>query len=153
MCADKYPMLRKIMLILVKLARCTEVKDDHPKCIRDIKLKMKEQLDSRTKDRDLAVMASMLNPLTKELNFLTVEERLDAHSMLLREAMGVSDKIQVKKEPGSEEAVLPLPALPALPALPDEMSLPDEEMEVKPTKPSGEICTSLILFCPSVILF
>ena len=58
-CADKYPTLHKILPIILKLSAYTEVKDEDPQAIKQVKRKMKEQLDSRTRDKDLAMMASM----------------------------------------------------------------------------------------------
>ena len=123
------------MPIILKLSKCTEVNDDELKGIRDTKQKMKAQLDTRTKDRDLAIMACMLNPFTKQLDFFSLEQRLDGHAMLLREALGVSDEVLVKKEPGTNEESVP--ALPTLPALPeDDMNtLPDRQAALNEKPP------------------
>lgn len=42
-------------------------------------------------------MACMLNPFTKDLDFLPTEERLDAHQLLLRIALNSDEKAAKNK--------------------------------------------------------
>lgn len=42
------------------------------------------ELQSRTQDRELILMASMLYPFNKDLAFLPKEERLNAHPLLVK---------------------------------------------------------------------
>lgn len=74
-----------------------EIDSEDPTLIKKIKEKMKSELQSRTQDRELALMACMLNPFTKDLDFLPTEERLDAHQLLLRIALNSDEKAAKKK--------------------------------------------------------
>lgn len=84
-----------------------EIDSEDPTLIKKIKEKMKSELQSRTQDRELALMACMLNPFTKDLDFLPTEERLDAHQLLLRIALNSDEKaakkIKIKKEKGIDD--------------------------------------------------
>lgn len=71
-----------------------EIDFEDPTLIKKIKEKMKSELQSRTQDRELALMACMLNPFTKD--FLPTEERLDAHQLLLRIALNSDEKAAKK---------------------------------------------------------
>lgn len=96
-CGDKSPTLHKIIPLLIKLSKCVEIDSEDPTLIKKVKEKMKSELQSRTQDRELALMACMLNPFTKDLDFLPTEERLDAHQLLLRIALNSDEKAAKKK--------------------------------------------------------
>lgn len=128
-CGDKSPTLHKIIPLLIKLSKCVEIDSEDPTLIQRIKEKMKSELQRRTQDRELALMACMLNPFTKDLDFLPTEERLDAHQLLLRIALNSDEKaakkIKIKKEKGIDdndnelnemqrEPELPKPELPRM---------------------------------------
>lgn len=65
--------------------RCVEIDCEDPTLIKKIReKKMMSELQSRTQDRELILMASMLYPFNKDLDFLPKEERLNAHPLLVK---------------------------------------------------------------------
>jgi hypothetical protein len=81
-CGDKSPILHKIIPLVMKLSKCIEKDPDDPTLIKKMKDKMQSELQSRTQDRELALMACILNPFTKNLEFLPVDDRIKAHQLL-----------------------------------------------------------------------
>lgn len=62
-----------------------EIDCEDPTLIKKIReKKMMSELQSRTQDRELILMASMLYPFNKDLDFLPKEERLNAHPLLVK---------------------------------------------------------------------
>lgn len=108
---------------------------------------MKISLEARTQDKDIALVASLLSPSTKLLNFVPSEEREKAKALLKQEMLENLHTLSVKKESKIEDTqtevpqpalategpqpALPelsnLPNLPALPQLPHLPNLPDVE--------------------------
>ncbi|XP_069134524.1 E3 SUMO-protein ligase ZBED1-like [Argopecten irradians] len=119
--SEETPTLQKIMPILLKLFQCIKITEFDPPAVKSVKRLMDAEMQKRTDDRDLGIMASVLNPFTKELAFLTEEERERGHKMLLEEALSVTCQVTVKTEKVSDEETLP-----PVPPLPD---LPVEEVE------------------------
>lgn len=82
-----------------------EIDSEDPTLIKKIKEKMKSELQSRTQDMELALMACLLNPFTKDLDFLPTEERLDAHQLLLKIALNSNEKAAKKKKIKKEKGI------------------------------------------------
>lgn len=62
-----------------------EIDCEDPTLIKKIReKKMMSELQSRTQDRELILMASMLYPFNKDLDFLPKEERLNAHPLRVK---------------------------------------------------------------------
>ena len=58
--------------------------------------KMKEEICKRITDEEIPLMAAMLSPDTKNLNFC-MSERISAHQLLLTRALSVSN-VKIKEE-------------------------------------------------------
>lgn len=133
LCADKSPTLQKVMPIIVKLNSCIAPQQNDGNVITKVKGIMRTQLESRTKDRDLALLGCMLNPASKNLEFLPSEERAYGHDILLKAALEVADVslVKVKVEPddtASSDATNPSSetGLPPLPSAPDGIEMVPE---------------------------
>ena len=140
LCADKSPSMQKVIPVVIKLAQLVEINEDDPHQIKQLKGRMGSEIESRTRDKELAVMACVLNPFTKSLDFLSVNERLEGHQLLLKAALGLESKpvLKVKEEPG---IVGPQNgSLPPLPVVPDLLKNDTISSEVQrpdlPTLPS-----------------
>ncbi|KAK3580836.1 hypothetical protein CHS0354_032891 [Potamilus streckersoni] len=102
---EKSPNSHKVIPILLKLTKCVETNvNDLPLNAKHNDI-MREELDSRTQDKDLALILSF---------YLTV--KADGHALLLKVALDMAD---VKVEPGTndEQPSDTLPPLPIVPAL------------------------------------
>lgn len=152
-CADRSPTLHKIVPMLMKLRILTTVSPDDTQLIQKIKTKMNTELDHRdlAEDRELILMACMLNPFTKDLNFLSCEEKSDAHALLLKKAQELSSEpatTKVKLESDSSQSV-PIQQLPPLPAMEIEPSTSadihsDNDLEIVPDSVSVKCKADII---------
>lgn len=70
MCADKTPTMHKVLPIVVKLLKIIEPKDDDEPIIRRVKEKMQLELNKRAVTEKIALMGCLMNPFTKDLNFV-----------------------------------------------------------------------------------
>lgn len=123
-CADRSPTMHKIVPMLLKLDVLTNISPDDSQMVQKVKAKMNTELKQRdlTEDRELILMACMLNPFTKDLDFLPYEEKSDAHSILLKKAQELcsdpqTTRIKTELETTQSEPVeqqLPLPELPSM---------------------------------------
>ena len=156
LCADKTPTLQKVMPILVKLSSCIAPQENDGPVLTKVKGIMRAQLESRTQDKDLAFLGCMLNPASKNLEFLPSEERAHGHDILLQAALKVADVslVKVKVEPdaaaSSDTAISSTSssALPPLPSAPDciykvnatsELDLSINSLAKVPNEPSNHI--------------
>lgn len=117
LCAEKNPTMQKVIPVIMKLKKCIKIDEEDPDAIKTLKLKMISELESRTQDTEIAMMACMLNPYTKNLDFLETDQRVSAHSCLLKEALACSSNglvINIKTEPGQDSGTDVVPQLPVL---------------------------------------
>lgn len=89
--------------------KCIQVSEDDTEVIKVVKTKMSEEMNARTESEDLALIAAFLNPDTKELTFLSPEDK-DRTMGLIRDNL-CHGYVRVKKEPHVEtvEPELPVP--------------------------------------------
>ncbi|XP_062577042.1 E3 SUMO-protein ligase ZBED1-like [Saccostrea cucullata] len=118
-CADQHPTMQKVLPIVTKLMRATEISDEDSAVIKKIKQKMQAELNKRTQSEDISLLACLLNPFTKGLDFAP-EERERAHSLLRGFVCGITLVKKEKEAPTGAEKDTDFPPLPALPNLPDE---------------------------------
>ena len=89
--------------------------------------KMKEEICKRMTDEEIPLMAAMLSPDTKNLNFLSESERISAHQLLLTKALSVSN-VKIKEEKNetvtdsSSQSGPSTDILPKLPSLDSELT-------------------------------
>ena len=114
-CADQHPTMHKVLPIVTKLLRSTELSDDDSTVIKKIKQKMQAEMNKRTQSEDISLMACLLNPFTKGLDFVS-EERERAHALLRGLVSGVTlVKMEAPDDGGNKPDVAPLPLLPQFP--------------------------------------
>ncbi|KAK3584783.1 hypothetical protein CHS0354_021243 [Potamilus streckersoni] len=102
LCRKEYA--NKVIPILLKLAKCVETNVNDPPPIARLKDVMRQELNSRTQDKDLSLFGCLLNPTMKDLEFLRDSERAGGHALLLKVAFGMADvKVNVKVEPGTND--------------------------------------------------
>ena len=118
--SDTQPTMQHVIPSLLKLERTIEADEEDPPVIRNIKAKMREELEARSQDRYLALLAVILNPKTKALGFPPASEVEKAQGLLFKEVKEVSltppaspKQLAIKQEP-VEEAPASLPSLPTL---------------------------------------
>ena len=113
--------MHKIMPILVKVERCMQVDYQDPPVIQKVKQIIQTKMTSRTKDKELTLMACVLNPFTKRLEFLSPSEKELANKLLLENAQNVSlGEFIVKKEPeGDSQSTATQQKEPPLPVFTD----------------------------------
>ena len=99
---EQVPM-HKIMPILVKIERCMQVDNqDLPSCYSESETDHPDRngLQNQRQRVDGNLMACVLNPFTKGLEFLSPSEKELANKLLLENAQNVSlGEFIVKKEP------------------------------------------------------
>ena len=119
--AEQGPTMHKIMPILVKIEMCMQVDNQDPPVIQKVKQIIQTEMASRTKDKELALMACVLNPFTKGLEFLSPSEKELANKLLLENAQNVSlGEFIVKKEPeGDSQSTVTQQNEPPLPVFTD----------------------------------
>jgi hypothetical protein len=118
-CGENSPTMHKIVILKRKLQLTVAPSPDDPAVIRNVKSVLQKEIEDRTYDDDeeLLLMATVLNPFTKHLSYVTEEEKGKAQDMLLQKVKEVlnvkSPAVKVKEEPGLErEDEQQLPALP-----------------------------------------
>ncbi|KAK3607569.1 hypothetical protein CHS0354_011106 [Potamilus streckersoni] len=119
-CGDKSPTIYKVIPILLKLTKCVETNVNDPPPIARLKDVMRQELDSRTQDKDLALLGCLLNHTMKDLEFLLDSEQADGYALLLKVALGMADvkvNVKVKPETSDEQPSEILPPLPIVPSL------------------------------------
>ena len=97
-----------------------KINENNPHQIKQLKGRMSSEIESRTQDKELAVVTCVLNPFIKSFDALSANECLDGHQMLLKAALNIEPKpvLKVKKEPGisksQNDSLLTLPVVPDL---------------------------------------
>ena len=78
-------------------------------------------------------MACVLNPFTKNLDFLSANERFEGHQMLLKMGLSLESKpvLKVKEEPGSQNDAFP--PLPVAQDLLQDETIPSQSTEARVT--------------------
>ena len=95
--------MNKVIVTLAKL-KMTLQKFNTTPVVKRVAAKMEEELFKRAKsDEEIPLLAAMLSPDTKSLNFLPDSERLAAHQLLMTKAFSMVDKnrnllLDIKKE-------------------------------------------------------
>ena len=105
------------MPILLALDKAVAVKDDDCPVIRAVKLQMACELEKRTQDTDLALLACVLNPFTKYLRFLELSYQTRALQLLEEKAceLSLSQSVKIKQEDATDLNEIPLQSLPVAP--------------------------------------
>lgn len=124
-CADQHPTMHKVLPIVTKLMRATEISDDDAAVIKKIKQKMLAEMSKRTQSEDISLMACLLNPFTKGLDFVS-EEREKAHALLRGLVCGITIVKKEKDTPEAPEGEVSAEKDNNVPALPN-LNLPDNE--------------------------
>ncbi|XP_060567575.1 E3 SUMO-protein ligase ZBED1-like [Ruditapes philippinarum] len=121
LCAESSPTMHKVLPCMVKIKKKLEDVESNPltsPVVKKVILKMKEELLKRTQVEDVPLLAALLNPDTKNLNFLTAEEQVSARQLLMDTALNLKvdnaalPNVKVKQE---EAVSANLPDLPVLP--------------------------------------
>lgn len=143
LCADTYPTMQKVIAILLKLDQSTGIHEDDSEVLKKIKNILRDEMKKRSQDRYIPLLACLLNPGTKHLEFLS-EEFKYAKALLEEKAAQVEiQPLIVKKEKqddslNPEDLGEPLPNLPTFPE--EEGAKINEEADSKPLEPkSSEI--------------
>ena len=134
MSSESKPTLQYVLPWLCHFKMVLEM-DSDSEAERKMKRAIGENLKKRPFDLPAYKMAAVLHPETKDLRFLSEEERTTTLRLLRDEAnarAAPSEEVKIKAEaaeavePTQAEADQPgtAPALPALPALPDPPTLP-----------------------------
>ncbi|XP_048753925.2 E3 SUMO-protein ligase ZBED1-like [Ostrea edulis] len=76
LCADKYPTMHKVLPVITKLLRIVELNDEDLPFIKHIKQQMQLEMDKRAVSEDISVIACMMNPFMKDLNFASNAQAL-----------------------------------------------------------------------------
>jgi hypothetical protein len=117
LCADINPTMQKVIPVIMKLDKSIQGNEDDPAVIQKMKQILQTEMEKRTQDRDIPLLACLLNPGTKNLEFLGEQDFQLAKSLMEQEAAKVvMQPITVKKEKPDEH----LDTLPALPTFPTE---------------------------------
>ena len=112
--AENYPTLDKVAPVIVKLQRAVDCQAEDATVVKKMKTEMSRQMDFRM-DITERVLASLLNPSTKELHFLSDEKKSEAHSSLQQKAAELAEKVvtaaathtTIKQEPADDAPDLP----------------------------------------------
>ena len=91
--SESTPTLHKIMPILLAIEKAVTVKDDDGGAIVAVKQKMGQEMEKRTQDTELALLACITNPFTKHLRFLGAGYRTRAIDLLETAAMDMHHKL------------------------------------------------------------
>lgn len=112
--------MHKVLPVLLKIDKCIVACEDDPECIKKMKLKMSEEVMKRFVDVDqdevIALMGCILNPLMKQLEFVTQEQRDIAHRLLTEKACEVAHirvKLKTEKSDTTTDSS-PLPSIDGL---------------------------------------
>jgi len=126
--ADKSPTMHKILPVIMKIGKCIVLSDDDPECIKKMKKKMSDEIIKRCarvdNDEEISLMACILNPLMKQLEFLSQEQRDHAQGLMTEKALELANTpVQIKTEPtgGNEKSTPAEPSLPSVPGLETEI--------------------------------
>ena len=127
LCSELVPTMHKVLPVVLKLRRAIEISADDNTVVKAVKRKMQSEMEKRTEEEDIVLLATVLNPFTKEFSLCpNLKDR--AHQLLRHHAQSISSvpfSIQVKKE--KDENAAARSELPALPTFPDE----DEETDME----------------------
>ena len=86
MSAEKTPSLQKMYPTYFKLIKALNNDEEDHSCIKEMKQKARENLEKRYQDLPLvALMSSFLHPRTKQLKFLSAEQRSQVHEKVKSE--------------------------------------------------------------------
>lgn len=103
LCAEQSQTVQKVLPVVTEL-KILELKDDDPTLIKILKMKMKQELNEMSGSEDIAIVACVLSPYTKDFDF-TTELKTKAHSILrnlaLENKMPAAVKIKVEKTDNS----------------------------------------------------
>lgn len=115
-CAEKNPTLQKVLLIQKKLIKVSQPDPDDSPLIKKVKSVLEAEIKHRTYpgDEELLLMATILNPVTKHLPFVSEEQKAIAKVMLVVKVQAVmGNELKVKTEAGCEtDGPEELPQLP-----------------------------------------
>lgn len=125
--SDTYPTQGLILPVLKKLSLVLEINDSDSTMIKAMKYDMSSQLESRTTDKDYALIASLLSPSTKQMLFVSDEDRVKAHTLLQQYLVEAHTKFRVKTEGCLDENANTLINQPDLPSLPEQLQRADNE--------------------------
>ncbi|KAK3584455.1 hypothetical protein CHS0354_005254 [Potamilus streckersoni] len=99
---------------------------------------MRQELDSRTQDKDLVLLGCLLNHTLNDLEFPRDSERAYGYALLLKVALGMAAvKVNVKVEPETSDKQ-PSDILPPLPIVSAMLNIRDDNDKtvVAPSLPS-----------------
>lgn len=130
--SETEPTLSKVLPTLIKLDKAIEDQEDDPKAIRDMKAAMREKF-LKIEDpvaKKLYKAASLIDPRTKQLSFLSSAERSKAKADLVG-MLENQESVKVKEEPVEKNAAANSePTLPQLPVKEEpELEPPPKKMK------------------------
>lgn len=118
LCADQIPTLQKILPVLVKLKRITQPNEGDSTVVQKMKSIILDEIENREKpeDEELVLLAVILNPFTKHMDFLSETQREKANTLLLTkvgEIVGTpaTPPIAIVKTEPTDEPQAPQPHL------------------------------------------
>ena len=126
LCAELNPTMNKVLVTFEKIKKILE-NPNFSSIMKKVVSKMKEEICKRITDEEIPLMAAMLSPDTKNLNFLSESERISAHQLLLTKALSVSN-VKIKEEKNetvtdsSSQSGPSTDILPKLPSLDSELT-------------------------------
>ena len=129
LCAEQSPTMNKVLPTVLKLSHAIAEADNDPPIIVATKMKMRSQLELRTTTEEMSLLACVVSPYTKDFTFMP-DKMLEAHGLLRRSALDLSEPVVVVKIEKPEEVPshpIYYPPLPELPVL-----LPETKPEAKP---------------------
>ncbi len=147
--ADRSPTLQKVLPVLKKLENTLQPNEESPTLIEKVKARMREALKHRTQDKELALLASVLNPFTNDLCFVSDSDRALAYDLLvsrITDLLGTDGQelqaasVTVKQEPidldqQEPSDVTDVTSVPALPTLlpakvEDALPVPEQNTDI-----------------------
>ena len=123
LCSESSPTMHKVLPCIFKIKKNLEEVESNSltsPAVKNVIFKMKDELLKRTQVEDLPLLASLLSPDTKTLTFLTAEEQVSAHQLLINAALELENSsLQTVKMKQEKTVDTNLPDLPMLPGSSD----------------------------------
>lgn len=98
LCSQTSPTVQNVCPVTKKLLSEVEPLEDDVELVKLMKNTMYLELTNRTQTENIPVLASLLNPDTKHLPFMSGEERDMAHKLLKEKAEALTVKVKQEIE-------------------------------------------------------
>ena len=116
MSSETVPTLPAVWPTMLKIKTSLEIKEDDPSMIKKMKQAALKNIEKRYVGKeDMLLLSSILHPRTKQLPYISEDERLRIHSLLIQKIKAIlsmkaiaNNDVRVKEEPeNSSEPKLP----------------------------------------------